>query len=129
MVCLTVNKVRSELRKRRVRRWFHGGSTNDVPEPKHIDDHDAREALRRTYAILDGLAANERLAFVLRHIEGVPLAEAADACSCSLATIKRYLARAERRFVERAEKDPVLRERLRAGTRFALATSEEGVAS
>lgn len=129
MVCLTVNKVRSELRRRRVRRWFSGGATSDAPEPKHVDDHDAREALQRTYAVLDELAANQRLVFVLRYIEGLPLAEVAEACSCSLATVKRHLQRAEGRFVERAKKDPVLRERLRCGTRFDSESTEEGVAS
>lgn len=118
IVCLTVNKVRTELRKRRVRRLFYGGSSDSVPHPEHNDDHEARDSLRRMYALLDQLAANERLAFVLRYIEGMPLAQAAEACSCSLATIKRHLQRAERHFVALAADDPDLSERLRSGGRW-----------
>ena len=47
------------------------------------------------------------------------LTEVAAACRVSLATVKRRLARAEKRFVEAAKDHPALRERLTHGGRWA----------
>ncbi len=44
---------------------------------------------------LDGLASEDRVAWILRHVEGHLLAEVAQLTGCSLATAKRRLARAE----------------------------------
>ena len=68
------------------------------------------EGVRHLYLALDRLDADSRLAFVLRHVEGHDLLEVANACGCSLATVKRRLARAEKRFQAIASGDPVLRE-------------------
>ena len=46
---------------------------------------------------------------MVRFAEGFDLAETARACGCSLATVKRRLARAQRRFQVIARRDPVLR--------------------
>jgi hypothetical protein len=46
-----------------------------------------------TYAILDRLDANSRLAFVLTSVDGWELTEVAEAFSVSLATVKRRLSR------------------------------------
>lgn len=118
MVCLTVNTVRSELRKRRFRRWFRFETDQQADEPAYSVDHDAREALRRTYTLLDRLPASERIAFVLRFIEGLALGDVAASCGCSLATIKRRLSSAENAFTRLAAQDPVLAERLTAGGRW-----------
>jgi RNA polymerase sigma-70 factor (ECF subfamily) len=80
--------------------------------------NDAGEALRATYAVLEQLAVDERIAFVLRFIEGMELKEGAVACSVSLATFKRRLARAEERFTELARSSPVLRDWLEGGSRW-----------
>jgi RNA polymerase sigma-70 factor (ECF subfamily) len=53
------------------------------------------------------------MAFVLRYVHGCDLAETAEACNCSLATIKRKLSRAEAKFSILVDADPVLRESLR----------------
>jgi RNA polymerase sigma-70 factor (ECF subfamily) len=58
---------------------------------------------------LNKLDAESRAAFVLRHVEGCDLGETATACNCSLATIKRRLAKAEKRFEAISRADPVLR--------------------
>jgi len=47
------------------------------------------------------------------------LTEVAAACRVSLATVKRRLARAEKRFVEAAKDHPALRERLAHGGRWS----------
>jgi RNA polymerase sigma-70 factor (ECF subfamily) len=46
---------------------------------------------------LDRLSAAERIAWMLRHVEGLPLEEIAQECECSLATVKRRIAAAAKR--------------------------------
>jgi RNA polymerase sigma-70 factor (ECF subfamily) len=53
------------------------------------------------------------------------LTEVAAACRVSLATIKRRLARAEKRFVEAAKDHPALRERLAHGGRWTAESGSE----
>lgn len=79
---------------------------------------DARRALRQLYAVLDRMPVEQRMAFVLRYIHGMTLAEAAEACETSLATLKRRLARAEKRFPEAARREPALTQWLEDGTRW-----------
>lgn len=114
MASVTVNTVRSHLRKRRVRRlWSTTGEALTEVAARGVD-HEARQLLAATYAVLDKLGTDERLAFVLRHVEQRPLAEVAELCGCSLATIKRRLSRADQRFARHAAKHPILAERLAA---------------
>ena len=114
MASVTVNTVRSHLRKRRVRRLWSTGGEALTEAPARGVDHEARQLLAATYAVLDRLATDERLAFVLRHVEQRPLAEVAELCGCSLATIKRRLSRADQRFARHASKHPILAERFAA---------------
>lgn len=120
MTSLTLNTVRTEIRRRRWRRYFGLSLQADAPEPEVTDDHDAREAVRRTYRLLDLLGANQRLALTLRYIDGQELESVAAACGCSLATVKRWLARAEAKFLRLAQADPVLGERLARGGRWGV---------
>jgi RNA polymerase sigma-70 factor (ECF subfamily) len=59
---------------------------------------------------LTTLPADDRIAFALRVMEGMELLEVAEACRVSLATAKRRIARAQRRFAELVARDPWLRE-------------------
>lgn len=83
-------------------------------------DPEAREALRHTYAVLDHMPADERIAFCLRFMEEMELTEVAEACGVSLATVKRRLVRAQNRFVAGAEANPLLKEWIRRGERWAV---------
>jgi RNA polymerase sigma-70 factor, ECF subfamily len=113
------------IRRRRRRRWLQffaepqelveiGSDLAFEAEP----DLEARQALQAAHAILGSLPVDERVAFSLRRLDGMELKEVARACGCSLATIKRRLARAEKRFLARAERQPVL-ERWLGDTRGA----------
>jgi RNA polymerase sigma-70 factor (ECF subfamily) len=51
--------------------------------------------LRRVYAVLESMGAEERIALVLRRVEGLELTEIAERMSLSLATVKRRLVAAE----------------------------------
>lgn len=117
---ITVRVARAELRRRRVRRFFLLASDDDVPEPACADDHAGREALRATWRILETLPTDERLAFTLRVLHGEELTAVADACGCSLATVKRWLARAERRFLAQALQHPELARRIAQGDRWSI---------
>jgi RNA polymerase sigma-70 factor (ECF subfamily) len=115
MTSVCVKTVRSEIRRRRVRRFFHAGSAELARIAAPVEDHEARELLERVYSLLDALPADERIAFALRYIDERPLLEVAEACDCSLSTIKRRLSKAEQRFTRLAQRDTVLAERLARG--------------
>jgi RNA polymerase sigma-70 factor (ECF subfamily) len=58
---------------------------------------DQRLQLRRLDRALARLPVELRLAWMLRHVEGCELSEIAEHCTCSLATVKRRIARADTR--------------------------------
>jgi RNA polymerase sigma-70 factor (ECF subfamily) len=121
---LAVFTARGRIRRRRRWRWIQFIAPEEVPEvPVPGPQGETREAVRATYAILDGLPADERLAFSLRFISEMQLTEVADACRVSLATIKRRLARAEKRFVKAAGNHPALQERLSRSQRWGEGSS------
>ncbi len=107
------------IRSRRVRRWLRFWEPAQIPEVP-VDDvnPDVREAYKRTYQLLDRLPADERVAFVLRHVEGMDLGQVAETCGVSLSTIKRRLGRAEGRFARAAKRDEVLSTWLEEGGRW-----------
>jgi RNA polymerase sigma-70 factor (ECF subfamily) len=113
---IAVVTAREYIRGRIRGRWLRFFATEEVPEIE-VDgpDHESREALRVTYAVLDRLGTDERVAFALRHIECLELADVASASGTSLNTIKRRLARAERRFLALAEHEPALKPWLQGG--------------
>lgn len=115
VAAVTINTVRSEIRRRRVRRLLFGEARAiDLAEAPSASAED-RELLQRTYAALDRLPADERIAFALRFIDERPLAWIADSCRVSLATIKRRISSAQARFHRIAARDPALAERLQSG--------------
>jgi RNA polymerase sigma-70 factor (ECF subfamily) len=64
-----------------------------------------RAELGKLDAVLRRMPAAERIAWMLRHVEGCELLEVADACGCSLATVKRRIAAAEARVARHVEVD------------------------
>ena len=107
------------LRRRRRRRWLKLVAPDDLEEPAApAVNSEAREALRHVYRILDAFPAEERLVFTLRTFASMELTEVASASKCSLATIKRRLARAEARFEIAARSHPVLSRWLEEGDRW-----------
>jgi RNA polymerase sigma-70 factor (ECF subfamily) len=109
------------IRRRKARSWLRFVAPEELPESPALScDDEAQEAHRRTYEILDRFSAGERAIFALRFIDGLGLVEVAQACGVSLATAKRRLARAQRRFVAAALRDPVLAPWLRKGDRWTV---------
>ena len=119
LTSIAVYSARAAIRKRARRRLFQ------LTAPEQLDEteapgpsEDASEALRATYAVLERLPADERIAFALRFIDGMELVEAAAACRVSLSTFKRRMLRAERKFAERARREPALVEWLQGAERW-----------
>jgi len=52
---------------------------------------EARAELRRLDELLQRLPPEQRIAWMLRHVEGEQLEDVAQACDCSLATVKRWI--------------------------------------
>jgi RNA polymerase sigma-70 factor, ECF subfamily len=116
---LTVFTARGRIRRRRRWRWIRFVAPEEVPEvPVPAPQGESNEAVRATYAILATFPDDERLAFSLRFVSEMQLTEVAEACRVSLATVKRRLARAEKRFVEAARSHPALNERMIHGGRW-----------
>ena len=116
---IAVHVARSALERRTRRRWLRFLPWNDVPEVALPSADAETEALRRTYATLGRLPTDERIALSLRIIDGMELTEVAAACSVSLATVKRRIARGEARFLAIARKDEILAEWIDGGTRWS----------
>jgi len=114
VVSVAVRIARNELRRRSFRQFI---GLDEVPEPPVTPAHnpEATESVRRVYGVLHRMDADTRLAFVVRHLEGFELTEAAGICGCSLATIKRRLVKAERCFEAMSRNDPVLSQLIETG--------------
>jgi len=117
---IAVHVARRHIRKKSRWRWitfFGPEEANETPSTATASE-DILEATRLTYALLDRMNADERIAFSLRHIEGMELAEIAAASEVSLTTVKRRLRKAEETFAELARKNPVLKGWVEGGTRW-----------
>jgi RNA polymerase sigma-70 factor (ECF subfamily) len=75
-----------------------GGRGDEIPLESLADESaspEARVELRWLDAALSSLDEKSRIAWMLRHIEGLSLEETAATCDCSLATAKRRIAAGE----------------------------------
>jgi RNA polymerase sigma-70 factor (ECF subfamily) len=117
LVGIAVFHARAAIRKRRRWRDFFT-SRGDADTEAHAGETsnpEVSDALRSTYAVLQQLPEKERVAFALRYIEGMELAEIADACGTSLSTAKRHVAQGEEKFVKVARRLPELQGWLEGG--------------
>src|SRR5690349_13554269 len=106
---ISVHCARAELRRRTRARWFPLFALSDLPPVEApVAPPEVGEAVRATYGVLSKLTPDERIPFALRFIEGMELTELAAVCRISLATAKRRLARARKKFVTIARTHPAL---------------------
>lgn len=98
---IAVGQVRRRFRRRKLLALLGLDRTEeDAPfESLAAEGITAEEAaeLGAIDALLTTLPVEQRIAWVLRHVEGESLEDVARACSCSLATAKRRIAAAEAR--------------------------------
>jgi RNA polymerase sigma-70 factor, ECF subfamily len=121
---VTVCAVYEELRRRRVRRNLEASFVDRLARDS-VRDVEARDLLARTGAMIDHLPRNERAAFMMRVVEGRTYGEVAKLTGCSTATIKRRLARANRRMLSMLARNTELMKLARGS---AAARSADGVA-
>ncbi|MGH1348025.1 MAG: RNA polymerase sigma factor [Nannocystales bacterium] len=109
---VAVNVVRNHLRRRRVRRIveLHPAPPDEVvrTEPVLV----ARDLVQRGYRVLGRIAPANRIALILRRVQGRSIDEVAALCKCSRATVKRRVQRAEAELENLLAEDPDLREQL-----------------
>jgi len=93
LMVVAVREARHRLRVRRLRAVFR---VDDAPSYLDVADSSAspleRALLAEVYRLLDRVTIEGRLAWTLRHVQGMTLPEVAEHCACSLATAKRRIA-------------------------------------
>ena len=93
---ITVRRAIRWLRRRKLRAFF---SLNALPDHTALIDAAAtpeeRSHIASTYRLLEKLPVQQRIAWVLRHIEGETLDSIAGLCGCSKTTVQRRLRAAQ----------------------------------
>jgi RNA polymerase sigma-70 factor (ECF subfamily) len=109
LIGVAVRLAALEIRRRKVRRWVGLSSTGELPDlPVAPEDSEGRESLRALYRVLDQLGSRRRLAFVLRHVQGLEILEVAEALGISESTTRRELSRAQQQLAALAKREPAL---------------------
>lgn len=109
---VTVNAIKNEFRRRKLRRFFSLEDRDENTESKYHPDFEGRQLLLRTAAILEAMPVNERIPLTLQLLHQSSIEEIADVCGSSVRTVKRRLKSARDRFTKLASRDPLLRSRL-----------------
>jgi len=106
LAVITARLARKRLRSRRWKVWLGVGSDYDYTQlADSAASPEDRALLRELYRALDRLPVQQRLAWTLRHAESLELTAVAEACDCSLATVKRWIGAAEAALREEIDHD------------------------
>jgi RNA polymerase sigma-70 factor (ECF subfamily) len=89
----TLNLCSHRLRRRR-KTFLAGVHAPEVPAPAAPDEGDRADRVDAIRKALDGLSAQQREVFVLRHEEALPLEEIARRLGLAVGTVKSHLHRA-----------------------------------
>ena len=95
LIQVTVQRSRRTLKKRKLSQAMRMAVSLASEPSTPSATAEERAAIVHLFSILKRLKVNHRLAWSLRYIEGLELKEVADAMGCSLATAKRWIARAQ----------------------------------
>lgn len=100
---ICVRRCVRRLRRRRLRQLLQ---LEDAPEPFTIDSLTPEQLsdVQRAYRALGHFPAEERVVWILRHIESESLDEIARLCDCSKSTVQRRIRAAEARFEREVSK-------------------------
>jgi RNA polymerase sigma-70 factor (ECF subfamily) len=104
LASIAVSQVHRRLARERLRRFLGFDQTlGDAPldELGREDlSAEARSDLAALDIVLQTLPVRQRLAWMLRYVEDEPIDAVAQACGCSRATVKRWIAAADQRVRE-----------------------------
>jgi RNA polymerase sigma-70 factor, ECF subfamily len=99
---IAVRHVHRRLRRHRLRQLL--GLDSGEEEEHSLESvaaeglgMEARAELRTIDRVLSQVPSEQRIAWVLRHVEGESLEDVARACACSLATVKRRISAVDER--------------------------------
>jgi RNA polymerase sigma-70 factor, ECF subfamily len=110
VLAVAMNVLKWEIRRRWVSRKVRLSVTGTLPDIETTSaDTESRHALSRCYRIFDSLPTTERLAFVLRYMEGMTIDEVAAALTVSISTAKRWVNRGAAKVADQVAGDPDLR--------------------
>lgn len=113
IISVTLHSISAELRRRRSRRVVGLTPTAELPEVETTDPNpESRRALVHLYRIVGRVRERDRIAFVLRFVEGMAVTAIAAALETSAPTARRRFTRAFRRVSLLAARDPFLRDYL-----------------
>lgn len=116
VIAITLRIVREELRRRR--KFSNQRIDHDVAheDAMSVDaDASAKHAFVNLHRLLERLRERERAAFMLRFVEGMDVAEVAQALGVSEPTARRSFSRALKRVSLWAGRDPFLVDYMRRG--------------
>jgi RNA polymerase sigma-70 factor (ECF subfamily) len=109
LVGIAIRKARKLMARRKRWSFIRSVAPGDLPEQAAATGSaDISDAVRSTYRILSELPVDDRIAFALRQVDGMELSAVAELTNVSLATAKRRILRARKRFVYLARKNDVL---------------------
>lgn len=91
LATVTVRVATRRLRRRKLRGLFGLDERQYDDVAAEGASPEQRALLASVYRVIDELPVRERVAWTLRHVEGMALEEVARACGCSLATAKRRI--------------------------------------
>lgn len=94
LATVTVRKVRRRLRRQKVARFIGLDKVAMRDELIASDSPEVSATLSAVYRVLEEMPVNDRIAWVLRRVEGHKWEEVAAACGCSRATAVRRVERA-----------------------------------
>lgn len=103
LTTITVRRAKRHLSRRRLRRFV---GLEGVPEPVDTGlSPEERANASAAYKVLDAVKPEERIAWVLRIVEGETLLDVARYCGCSRATAHRRISAVAKAFEKAFEKE------------------------
>jgi len=107
VVSFAIRVLKTELRRKKTRSWLSFYQPEAfVDLAQQTQDVEARDLLRRFYALLDRLNPRDRLVFALRQMERMTVEEIAATLELSMSTVKRSLGHATSRLSRWVGSDP-----------------------
>lgn len=104
LATIAVRKAMRRLKRTRLRRWLPLEETKASYEAlaDSAADPEQRAEVRRVYEQLEAMSTNDRVVWVLRHVQGSTLDEISDYSGLSKSTVQRRLRKAEEQLHRRA---------------------------